>query len=219
MEADWTQHIRSPEILIACAGCKQPVGMEDRATTGCIRFFKWSVALQGPEKRISKLVTAFQKGRDSWRTYSVARIFAAQLVALIDEMAIYKFLLHSGDILSTKEALLVSVSQFTSKNPCQGRRILCSCNADTYPQIWVFTPDLVYASSDEVEPHRAMKIFYRTVTDQEGKAEASSDDKVEEYELPAYVIRQIHHDLQISTNILPHSAQHHQGWSIGLLER
>lgn len=103
------QQTDSPENLLACTGCKQPVGIEDKGALGCIRLFKWSLALQGTEKRLSKLVTAFQRSKDgNWKMYSTQRIFTAQLLALIEELAIYKFLLQFGDDTS-KDALLVSV--------------------------------------------------------------------------------------------------------------
>ena len=92
-----------------CANCKDPVGVEDKATPECIRLFKWSLALQTQEKRLSKLVSAFQRSREPWRTYSIQRIVAAQLLALIEELAVYKYLVFSGDLEESKEALLVSV--------------------------------------------------------------------------------------------------------------
>lgn len=64
-----------------------------------------------------------------------------------------------------------------------------------------------------------MKIFYRLVSDPADREELSKDPKVEEYQLPAYVVRQLHFDLKTSTNILPKSAQQHQLWTIGLLDR
>lgn len=85
-------------------------------------------------------------------------------------------------------------------------------------QLWVFTPDLIYSTSEDRDPHRSMKIFYRTIPDPATKSE-NSDSKVEELQLPAYVIRQLHLDLKKSTNILPHSARQHQMWHIGLIDR
>ena len=74
-----------------------------------VRIFKWSVALQNPEKRLSKIVSSFQRSKDgNGRTFSIQRIVSAQLLALIEELAVYKFLIFSGDIEDAKEALLVS---------------------------------------------------------------------------------------------------------------
>ena len=64
-----------------------------------------------------------------------------------------------------------------------------------------------------------MKIFYRTVTDPATKSETTSDSKIEDLQLPQYVIRQLLLDLKVSTNVLPQSARSHQLWTIGLLER
>lgn len=45
---------------------------------------------------------------DIWETYSVQEIVSAQLLALIEEQATYKFLAYSGDLETSKDALLVS---------------------------------------------------------------------------------------------------------------
>lgn len=93
--------------------------------------------------------------------------------------------------------------------------------ANTSPQskLWVFTPDLIYSTSEDREPRRSMKIFYRTVSDPTTKTETTADSKIEEMPLPQYVIRQLLLDLKVSTNVLPQSARTHQSWTIGLLER
>ena len=64
-----------------------------------------------------------------------------------------------------------------------------------------------------------MKIFYRTITEPSTKDEASADSKIEDLQLPQYVIRQLLLDLKVSTTVLPQSARQHQAWTIGLLER
>lgn len=64
-----------------------------------------------------------------------------------------------------------------------------------------------------------MKIFYRTVLEPATKPEATSDAKIEELQLPQYVIRQLRLDLKVSTNVLPQSVRTHQVWTIGLLDR
>lgn len=86
-------------------------------------------------------------------------------------------------------------------------------------QLWVFTPDLIYTTSDEREGRRSMKIFYRTISDPSTRSEVSSDSKVEELQFPSYVVRQVLLDLRVSTNILPASSRYHQLWTIGLLDR
>lgn len=45
---------------------------------------------------------------DIWETYSVQEIVSAQLLALIEEQATYKLLAYSGDLETSKDALLVS---------------------------------------------------------------------------------------------------------------
>lgn len=128
---------------------------------------------------------------------------------MIEDQAMYKFLCYSGELEDAKDALLV-----THSHP----PVLASL---TLPptQLWVFTPDLICSTSDDREPRRCMKIFYRTVSDPASKSDTMSDSKVEELQLPQYVIRQLLLDLKVSTNILPQSARAHQNWTIGLLER
>lgn len=45
---------------------------------------------------------------DIWETYSVQEIVSAQLLALIEEQATYKFMAYSGDLETSEDALLVS---------------------------------------------------------------------------------------------------------------
>lgn len=102
----------SAESLLACTECKQPVGVEDKAAAGSVRLFKWSVAIQNQDKRFSKFMSSFQRNRDyGWTVFSIQRIMAAQLLALIDEQAVYRFLLYSGDMEEAKDALMVSEKQ------------------------------------------------------------------------------------------------------------
>ena len=102
------QQTNSPEHLLVCTECKQPVGIEDKGVVGSVRLFKWALALQSSDKRLSKFVSAFKRSGDgAWKTNSIQRIVGAQLLALIEEQAVYKFLCYSGDIEDAKDALLV----------------------------------------------------------------------------------------------------------------
>lgn len=59
------------------------------------RLFKWSLAVQ--------------RSHDSlWETYSVQEIVSAQLLAMIEDQATFKFLAYSGNLEESKDALLVS---------------------------------------------------------------------------------------------------------------
>ena len=65
--------------------------------------------MQTSEKRLSKLVSAFQRSKESgWKSYSIQRIISSQLLALTEELGVYKYLTYSGDIEESKDALLVS---------------------------------------------------------------------------------------------------------------
>ena len=80
--------------MLSCESCREPVGVVD-PEHGNIRLFKWSLAVQRSQDTV-------------WETYSVPEIVSAQLLALITEQSIYKFLVYSGNTEEKKEALLVS---------------------------------------------------------------------------------------------------------------
>ena len=69
--------------------------MKEEEKSSSLRLFKWSLALQ----RSREL---------DWETYSVQEIVSAQLLALIEEQAIYKFLAYTADADKSKTALMVS---------------------------------------------------------------------------------------------------------------
>lgn len=65
---------------------------------------------------------------------------------------------------------------------------------------------------------RAMKVFYRTVTDPSEILEKQSHE-IEELQLPTRALETLKADLTTSTRILPPSARTHREWTIGLLDR
>ena len=62
-----------------------------------LRLFKWGIALQR-----SRVL--------DWETCSVQEIVSAQLLALVEDQAAYKFLAYTGDVQDSKTALMVSDS-------------------------------------------------------------------------------------------------------------
>lgn len=171
------------------------MGSEDKKESYSVRLFKWSVALQ--------------RSRDlDWETCSVQEIVSAQLLASIEEQAVYKFLAYTGDADNSKTALIVSQSS---------RSLPCVCTLGLPKQLWAFTPDLMYSTSAK-HTQRAMKIFYSTVTDPSKILEKQSN-KIEELQLPNHALVTLQAALRTSTNILPQSARAHGEWTIGLLDR
>lgn len=70
------------------------MGIEDKRDDS-IRLYKWSIAVQ--------------RTRDAdWETYSAQEVVSRQLLALIEEQAVYKFVLYSENISDAREALFVS---------------------------------------------------------------------------------------------------------------
>ena len=79
--------------MLACSSCHELVGTEQKRV-GTLQLFKWALTLQ--------------RSRDStWETYSVEEIVSAQLVAMIEDQAVSKFLVYSGNIEDAEVALLV----------------------------------------------------------------------------------------------------------------
>ena len=89
--------------LLKCVSCREVVGINDGKESYSLRLFKWSLALQR------------SRGLD-WETCSVQEIISAQLLALTQEQAVYKFLAYSGDIEYSTTALMVSTSSRTRPN-------------------------------------------------------------------------------------------------------
>ena len=75
--------------------------MKEKERSSSLRLFKWSLAL----RRSREL---------DWETCSVQEIISAQLLALIEEQAIYKFLAYTADADKSKTALMVSGSRRSS---------------------------------------------------------------------------------------------------------
>ena len=71
--------------------------MKEEEKSSSLRLFKWNLALQ----RSREL---------DWETCSVQEIVSGQLLALIEEQAIYKVLAYTADADKSKTALMVSGS-------------------------------------------------------------------------------------------------------------
>ena len=79
--------------LLECLSCRNEIGIETKKT-GYFQLFKWNVALQTPDCR-------------GWETSTLQTIISAQLLALIEDQAVSKFIIHTGNIECTKKALFV----------------------------------------------------------------------------------------------------------------
>ena len=145
-------------------------------------------------------------GRLGREIFPLQEVISAKLLAMVEDQAVHKFIVHSGNFVNITEALLVSLT--VNMPTCDDGWLIM--------QLWVFTPDLKYSTSTSIS-RRAMKIFYKTIPEPAKKLE--DDIEVGELELPNLAIEQLHTDLKTSTNILPSQAQHHQDWTIGLLDR
>lgn len=80
--------------LLKCVSCCEIVGINEEEGYS-VRLFKWSVAVQRSREM-------------DWETCSVQEIVSAQILALIEDQAAYKFLAYSGNAEESKTALMVS---------------------------------------------------------------------------------------------------------------
>jgi len=90
--------LKQPDLekeTVVCSICEEPLGTKDKVT-GSFCIHKWNLAIQ-----IGKSKT--------WQTFSVQKIIAAQLLAMVQDEAIHKFLAYTGNIDEVGEALLVSL--------------------------------------------------------------------------------------------------------------
>lgn len=82
--------------LIACSSCGELIGAPQKRE-GAFRLYKWSLTVQRSRGGL-------------WETSSVQEVISAQLLALIEEQAVHKFLIYDGNIKDAKDALLVSIA-------------------------------------------------------------------------------------------------------------
>ena len=80
--------------LLKCISCHEILGVRNTQERYSVRLFKWSVTLRR------------SRGLD-WETCSVQEIVSAQLLALIEDQAAYRFLAYTGDAEDSNTALMV----------------------------------------------------------------------------------------------------------------
>ncbi|EXJ88670.1 hypothetical protein A1O1_05601 [Capronia coronata CBS 617.96] len=106
------------------------------------------------------------------------------------------------------------------------RRVVVHADNHTDPDreteglmIWIFNPDIYYSSSRRgPTAHRAMKVFYKTLSDPLKFLDANSNT-YEELVVTEEDLADFRKSLQESTTILPQSARKFQDWDVGLIDR
>lgn len=85
--------------------------------------------------------------------------------------------------------------------------------------LWIFNPDIYYSSSKRgPTAHRAIKVFYKTLSDPVKFLDANSNT-YEELLVTGEDFADFKQSLQESTSILPQSARRFQDWDVGLVDR
>lgn len=165
-------------------------------------MFKWSVLLL--------------RGQDmGWERNQLQNFVSAQLLELMEDQNVRKFLVYPHQLPNNRQGRLVSFTlPWSTKNPAD-----CA-------KLWVFNPDIKYSSSrlNAGRPRRAMKILYKPLEDPTDLSSKMSTF-VEELTFPPSVFKQLEEDLDFSNSILPEPARHvlpkaaMQAWKVGMLDR
>ncbi|KAL8666939.1 MAG: hypothetical protein Q9168_007392 [Polycauliona sp. 1 TL-2023] len=163
------------QLTVDCASCKHPVGI---AADNGPRLYKWNICFQSDPQH-------------GWEEHSAHKLVAAQLLAMIENQGVQKFVLQSELQDDDCEALFV----------------------------WILTPNMYFSSTlASRNPKQVMKLYYKTVNNPDELLEQQSM-KIDELRLPAEVYRTLYSDIKSSTQLLPAAAQKFQDWAVGLLER
>ncbi|KIX01506.1 uncharacterized protein Z518_09232 [Rhinocladiella mackenziei CBS 650.93] len=141
----------------------------------------------------SRLIIIPEPGQ-SPEKFSTAIFLSAQLLSLIESSVSRKVVVHDGT---------------GTKSETQRQGLL----------LWIFNPDIYYSSSKRgPTAHRAMKVFYKALSDPGNFLDANSDT-YEELLVPEEDFVEFRQTLQESTDILPQAARTFQDWAVGLLDR
>ncbi|KAI9702089.1 MAG: hypothetical protein M1836_001433 [Candelina mexicana] len=160
---------------LLCKQCKATIGVVDNRAEG-YRLYKWSLSLQQPHtlKPIS---------------YPLQHFVSAQLLSLIDNQAVRRFVL-------------------TSSKPGEISGL----------ELWVFNPDLYYTSTSTPHPQRAMKVFSKPIPKAQEYLEMKGSSH-EEVNLPHEIYERMKKILTTSCLAVFKSSKGFEGWDAGLLER
>ncbi|KAL9110046.1 MAG: hypothetical protein Q9227_005385 [Pyrenula ochraceoflavens] len=163
-----------PSLL--CAKCNTTIGFSDKPHDGW-RIYKWTLVTKRSDCSAEE-------------TISAGEVICAQILALIESIAIRKFVLHSDH----------------------------DEGSDTGILLWVFNPDLRYTSSTMPGARRAMKVFYQ-ITPDPLRLLNDNSTSLEELYLPSPAKNELQSILQNSTGSLPMPARKFQNWDVALLDR
>ncbi|KAL2352205.1 ubiquitin-conjugating enzyme E2-binding protein [Cryomyces antarcticus] len=177
---------KRPSQLL-CSKCRAVVGVVDERAEGW-RIYKWAISVN---TNCSRAPTS----------HDIAKWLSAQLLALIDNQGVRKFVVHDDE-------------------EREGAR-------KSSLKLWIFTPDLRFSSSyltkSRNDPTRAMRVFWQPLSpqseDQSHSALTQENLSVEEIELPSRAFRALTQRLEFTARLLPLSARKFQEWNVGLLER
>ncbi|KAI9792490.1 MAG: hypothetical protein M1835_007856 [Candelina submexicana] len=160
---------------LICNQCKATIGVVDNRAEG-YRLYKWSLSLQQPHALKPT-------------SYPLQHFISAQLLSLIDNQAVRRFVL-------------------TSSKPGELSGL----------ELWVFNPDLYYTSTSNPKPQRAMKVFSKPIPKAQEYLEPRSASH-EEVNLPQEIYERMKKMLTTSCLAMFKSSRGFEGWDAGLLER
>lgn len=103
INTDHSQRTENSTCNLECMTCSEAMGIEESGLES-VKLFKWSACIRDAEDR-------------DWEALPVQNILCAQLLAMIESRAIYKFLAYSGDVEDAEQAILVSITHQDSFAP------------------------------------------------------------------------------------------------------
>ncbi|KAI0444823.1 ubiquitin-conjugating enzyme E2C-binding protein [Xylaria telfairii] len=179
-------------ITLHCTSCKTNLGVQNDKDASSISLFKWQVLVQ-------------QKSQINQESPppSLAQCVSAMLLATMARSGCSKSILLPIKARSPNDTS-------DSEDASRVQRLL---------NIWVFNANITYSSTKApTSPTGAIKVFYRTVSQQEAdKMLDSITSDVQDISLPCEAITIISELLDKSNGFVPETDRKFKEWTVGLL--
>ncbi|KAI1142167.1 ubiquitin-conjugating enzyme E2-binding protein [Hypoxylon sp. FL0543] len=185
-------HSPDENLPLFCKTCNSQVGVvNDQGTS--VSLFKWQVHVNE------------QSHRNSGDLPELSQCVSAMLLATMARSGCSKSIILP---LKTQVQRTEEVSQANE-------------TTNSVLNVWVFNSSITFSSTEEARsPIRAVKVFYRMVTQAEAdKLLDSMTSDVQDIYLPVDAIEKLINILGDSNHVLPQNDRQFKEWKVGLLEK
>ncbi|KAI0508593.1 ubiquitin-conjugating enzyme E2-binding protein [Xylaria bambusicola] len=181
-------------MTLHCGSCQTQLGVQNNDVSS-VSIFKWQVVVQLQEQKMPESFPSLAQCVSAMLIATMARSGCSQSILLPSKH-------QSNGMLRSPE----------SKDGNQGKDLL---------NIWVFNANFIFSSTEApASPINAMKVFYRTVSQEEAdKMIESMTLGVQDISLPSEAIAILVDLLQKSNYFVPVSDRRFKDWNVGLLEK